>query len=583
MKMMKLNSCIVLVAISLTSVSYAQKKETIGTEEVNVVKAYAPTISDAFKIKEVPPVEVEQEADKEKVSYKIFSYPVASTYSPTKGKPDDLAKEKAEKLFSNYLTLGFGNYGTPLLDFYSAHQLTKEMYIAGSLQHLSSQGEIKNVPLDNSYYHTKADVVLGENKKTLGWNTGIGYQHQIFNWYGVPNNENVFAFSQTTLDAINPQQTYQNFYASGKVYSKIKSFRQAEVKYNRFWDAFGSVENRVNLLPSFEFKAENQKIKADFMVDYLGGGFQQGYLNPVKSNYGYTILGFQPSIVFRKNYFSFNIGAGVFMALNHEDSQAKNKLLVYPQITASYKIDQERLTLYAAAEGGLSQNTYQQMVAQNPFVSPTLFVAPTDKVYDLSLGLRGKLSPNFSYNVKGFHSFEKGKYLFVNHLFQDGDLTTRKAYEFGNSFGVIYDNVKSTGAFMELKLTLEKTLSATLSTTYASYETTYSASAWNLPKLTSSLHLEYYIDTKWTAASTLFYVGERKDIGVTEASPVVTHSTIRMKDFIDANLQVSYKYNTRLTGFLRANNIANQAYQKWLNYPVQQFQVMVGASYKFDF
>jgi hypothetical protein len=27
----------------------------------------------------------------------------------------------------------------------------------------------------------------------------------------------------------------------------------------------------------------------------------------------------------------------------------------------------------------------------------------------------------------------------------------------------------------------------------------------------------------------------------------------------------------------------NQAYQKWMNYPVQGFQVVLGANYKFDF
>ena len=35
--------------------------------------------------------------------------------------------------------------------------------------------------------------------------------------------------------------------------------------------------------------------------------------------------------------------------------------------------------------------------------------------------------------------------------------------------------------------------------------------------------------------------------------------------------------------FLKFNNIGNQGYQKWLNFPVQSFQVMLGASYKFDF
>ena len=29
--------------------------------------------------------------------------------------------------------------------------------------------------------------------------------------------------------------------------------------------------------------------------------------------------------------------------------------------------------------------------------------------------------------------------------------------------------------------------------------------------------------------------------------------------------------------------MTNKSYQKWMNYPVQGFQVIVGANYKFDF
>ena len=35
----------------------------------------------------------------------------------------------------------------------------------------------------------------------------------------------------------------------------------------------------------------------------------------------------------------------------------------------------------------------------NPFVSPTLFVAPTDQQYNASVGLKGRLSNNMSYNI----------------------------------------------------------------------------------------------------------------------------------------------------------------------------------------
>jgi outer membrane receptor protein involved in Fe transport len=49
------------------------------------------------------------------------------------------------------------------------------------------------------------------------------------------------------------------------------------------------------------------------------------------------------------------------------------------------------------------------------------------------------------------------------------------------------------------------------------------------------------------------------------------------------NAHLGYKYNSQLTGFLRANNITNNGYQRWLNYPFKVSTRGVGANYKFDF
>ena len=50
----------------------AQKKDdTIGTEVVNVVKPYTPSISDAFKVKETPTLEDEETTKKENILRKI--------------------------------------------------------------------------------------------------------------------------------------------------------------------------------------------------------------------------------------------------------------------------------------------------------------------------------------------------------------------------------------------------------------------------------------------------------------------------------------------------------------------------------
>jgi outer membrane receptor protein involved in Fe transport len=64
---------------------------------------------------------------------------------------------------------------------------------------------------------------------------------------------------------------------------------------------------------------------------------------------------------------------------------------------------------------------------------------------------------------------------------------------------------------------------------------------------------------------------------------LVPLSEVRKADsYFDANLHVGHNFSERLSFFLRGNNLANQNYEKWLDYPVQPIQVMVGG-HKFDF
>lgn len=137
----------------------AQKKdENIGTEVVNVVKPYTPTISDAFKVKETPALEDEDNTKKEVIKYNIFSFPVASTFTPSKGRAASVDKSEAEKLFKNYATLGFGNYATINAELFITENISDTEYVGGMLRHLSSQGGIKGVELDDKFYNTSLDL-----------------------------------------------------------------------------------------------------------------------------------------------------------------------------------------------------------------------------------------------------------------------------------------------------------------------------------------------------------------------------------------------------------------------------------------
>lgn len=579
---------ILLVITSFQSAFSQKKEENIGTEVVNVVKPYTPTISDAFKVKETPTLEDSDNSKKETINYTIFSFPVASTFSPSKGKAANVDKSKEETLYKNYFTGGLGNYRTLFGELYVTENVGDTDYVAGMLKHLSSQGGIEGVEVNDNFLNTALDLTYGSKKSDYSWNTDLGYQIQKYHWYGLPSDYG----SSLTLDErvaiydrVDSGQTFNNFYVGGRINFSESAFNEINLKYNRFWDAYNSTENRFIAKPSFKFDIENKTIKTSLIVDYVGGSFANDLAEITSIDYGYTNFGLNPSFAIRKDDWNINIGASVFYSLDTKYDD--NQLLFYPQVNASLKVVGDWMLFYTGLEGSLDQNSYRDFTNENSFLSPTLFIKPTNKQFDLYAGLKGKLSNYISYNVKGSYVSEKDKGLFRSNPYDETDesILVHDEYQYGNSFGVVYDKLKTLRFFGELKADFSKNISFGINGTFSSYSTTDEKEAWNLPALKLGTNLNVAITPKWYAAAEAYFVGERKDlvqkINVLTLLPEM--NVQKLDSYFDVNANVGYKYSDRFTAFLRMNNIANQAYQKWLNYPVQSFQIMLGGNYKFDF
>lgn len=578
--------------------TFAQKKdENIGTEVVNVVKSYTPTVSDAFKVKETPTLDDEETAKKEVINYNIFSFPVASPFAPAKGRAAGVDKTAQERLYKNYATLGFGSYASVNAELYITEDISETDFVAGMLRHQSSQGNIKGVKLDDKFYDTGIDLTYGSKQEAYNWKLDLGYQNQVYNWYGLPKyfGDNLPEIDKTDLiNSIEPQHTFHNFYIGGAIGATDSFFDKATIKYNRFWDATGSEENHVIFKPSVNLGVSDYFFKLNFTVDYLNAKFDQAYpVNPSVVSVVYpnensnVILSANPNFQLVKDNLSVNLGAEVtFLSMlkntyDGVDNGTKGKLFVYPKVMASYKVVGDLMIAYAGAEGGLQQNTYRDFTNSNPFLSPTQIITPTDSQYDIYVGLKGKLTNAVSYNIRGSYLNEKNKALFLSNEYSQ--LPTNESYMYGNSFKVVYDDIKTVGFFGELKADFSKNVAFGINGTFSTYNTNFQEEAWNLPELKLGSSLDVNITKKWFAGANVFFVGERMDSQVDQSFTVIGKEKRTLEPYFDANLNLGYRYNERLTAFLKANNIANQAYEKWLNYPVQQFQVLLGASYKFDF
>lgn len=576
----------ILISFLITQLSFSQVKQgNIGTEVVNVVKPYTPTISDAFKIKESPSLDVDANAKKEPIKYAIFPFPVASTFTPSKGKAEGVEKAKKERLFKNYATVGAGNYGTLNAELYVTDDLNNNEYVAGMLRHHSSQGGVKNVILNDYFYDTSIDLIYGTNEKELSWNVDLGYQNQIYNWYGLPAD---FGNSLTPTDkanliyGISPQHSYNGITFGGKIDFSEGILEKASLKFNHFSDSYGSSENRFFITPTFKLDVADQAVKTKVIVDYVGGSFKKNYWNTNTQaiKYGFANFGIVPSFEMHEDDWTLNIGAGIFYSLDAEGNNSK--FLIYPQFTASYKVVGDLMIFYAGAEGNLEQNTYMDFANENPFISPTLNIAPTDKQYDIYAGLKGKIANNVSYNIRGSYVNERNKALFKSNDYTEDN--SNADYAFGNSLQIVYDDMKTVSFYGALKADFSKNVSFGIDGTFSSYTNDMQSEAWNLPAIKLNSTLDFAITEKWYAGVNVFYVGERKEQQLnTDVVYLVAPGPITLPSYFDLNAHVGFKYSERLTTFLRANNITNKEYQKWLNYPVQGFQIVLGANYKFDF
>ncbi|NAS11070.1 TonB-dependent receptor [Poritiphilus flavus] len=575
-----------LFTVCLSQWGMAQERDTdIGTETVTVVRPYSPTVSDAFKIRSTPNLNDSIVLQKKKINYSIFSVPVASTFTPAKGKAARVKRSKPEKIYNSYASVGLGNFNNALVDFYTSRDINRgDERIDVALNHHSSRGDIDNTPLDTDFYNTKLEASYSKKDRDLDWGANIGLQHQRYNWYGLPEN----VFDETTINAIDEGQNYFTAEAGAHINIEDSAFKKGELLFRRFWDEVDSGENRAVLAPVFELPITEELFTIKTRIDYVGGSFENANVNNELNNppidYSHVQFGVTPSLLILRDELTLNLGANIVYGLDNENSD--NNFYIYPAVTASYRLLDDVAIAYGGVEGRLQQNSYYDFVQDNPYVSPTLSILPTDQQYDAYVGLKGQLLPNLSYNIKGSYTAENRRPLFKlnpQNPFRDDE----KGYYFGNSFEVFYDDIKTLGIFGELNVDINRNFSFGINAEVYDYDTETDNPAWNLPNLQGSLFLDYQIGEQWFMGANLFYVGEREDlssVAVQGADPedFITN-VLTLDSFFDANAHLGYRINEQLSVFAKASNIANNQYQRWANFRVQSFQILGGVTYKFDF
>lgn len=565
---------VVLTLSATAAFSQNRDKDTINTGVIDVVKPYTPSVSDAFKVKETPTIDDETTQTKKTIKYNIFSFPVASIFTPAKGKAAAIEKKKPKKLFDNYASVGVGTYTSFLGEVYLNHAISRTESVGGYVSHHSSQGGIEDVVFDDNFYNSKINVNYATKLRYLAWNVDAGFQHQHYNWYGVPESQ----INIASVSGMDGGHSFFNTHLGGDVTFEDTYINSGSFIFRHFSDNMGSAENRFKAHVKLDLPIRREEIATDVTIDFLSGGFDINYTNTGELNYGNFIFGTKFLYQLQQDDLTVNLGVAMSFLMDSENKE--NTFYLYPNITAAYKLVNNILIAYGGIEGGLVQNSYYDLASKNPYVSPTLLIMPTDQQYNAYVGLKGKISSAMSYDISGRYMADRNKALFRNN---EITLTTQD-FSFGNSFGVVYDDVETFSLSGEISADINRNFKLALKMEYFTYTSDVEPEAWNLPETKGNLFLDYQINENWYTGANVFYIGMRKDqFYLNDGVSVETPITVDLDSYVDANAHLGYHVNEQLSVFAKANNILNDNYQQWQNFPVQGIQFLAGATYKFDF
>jgi hypothetical protein len=232
-------------------------------------------------------------------------------------------------------------------------------------------------------------------------------------------------------------------------------------------------------------------------------------------------------------------------------------------LAADYTLS-KNINAYARLSGDIDKVTLRSTSAENFWINSNVNVFHTNKTFDFTAGLRGKLGKLTSFNLGLSAANLKDLY-----FYQTGSDRAK--------FDLVYDrgNVQRANFFGEFGFHKSEVVRLGLRGDYFNYRTDNQLEAWHRPKYRFSANTSFNVYQKFVLKVDLVGQGGMKALN-NETNEVVTLDT-----GIDLNVKADYYLSRQASIFLKFENILSNQYPVYLNYPVRGFQVLGGVSWSF--
>jgi hypothetical protein len=498
----------------------------------------------------VPPDELEKR-ESEPIQYSFRDYTPELSDIPTKLRVLKLKDTKITQGPSSYLTVGFGNFLTPLFQLGINSGANIRSNIGLNISHLSSM----NGPVDKKN-SGDSQTKIGLFGKYIGSSASIsgdvGYNRLGNNFYGYDDGIEV------DKDTIG--QHFNDFHLALNI-------KNASVRSPLQYQIFGRAYHVSDKFDASEFGFKGGvgmdyevagTMRAGLLLEYVFGA----YKNPESINR--SLVRIHPNFVYTNEVLSIDAG---FRVLYYNDTlNNANSTSISPVIKVDYSISDD-LTAYAHLDGDVEEVTYKSLIYDNPYVNSMLPLNHSRKPLDLRVGVKGKAMQFLAYNAGVRAAFYKNMYFYIN----DPD-------EF-NKFTMIYDEGTTSlyQFYTSLSYMRSKVLGSTLSLKLNTYDVSDVAKAWHKPGFELDYSIWYNIYDKVKLSADIFILSGIQGVD----RRFSTQQSVNLDPAADLNLKIDYKLSDRYSAFVSVNNILNRNYELYYRYPTRGLLAMAGVSISF--
>lgn len=564
------NTFILFVSVLMTLSVKAQQEEDkrpVTIDSFDVVRDYKPLLADAVKIRRSPDM-TNKRSYMPRLSYNnIMDQKLNINTGLKELDVREIPFAVRHDILSNYVKLGIGNFNTILGEAFLAVEDYEDIRFGGFIKHLGQKGSI-----EDQKFSSQEIGIFGRRVLPLFTVDGlVGFNRYATNFYGMPLTQN-----DLPLNTEREAQAFNDIYFTGELTSNYNPDDEEAISYSAkldgysYKDKFAAKESSVAISGYINKRVRAFNIGANLGVDINSMDGVRNAQGETKMNNSLALL--NPYIRFKGDNYVVTLGANLVPEFG--DSTSFN---IFPSAEVDFSIVPEYLHLFGGIDGNVRKASYRELSRENPYLGPGQTLRNTVERMSFYGGIKGNMGATFGYKAKVFYKNIEGLPMY--------SVNKDRPYQ----FDIIYDGdgdkaVKHMGLEGEVNVRLSEVVNLGARLNFEEYTMAYEEEAWHLPKLKLAATARFNVSEKlYIDAEALFHnetyakTYEYADIN-TAIEPYRRES---VPAFFDLSAGAEYKATKQLGIFVKANNILNTEYQRYIYYPKLGFNFLGGLNFSF--